>query len=183
MVSLTHLGMIGVIFLILLGFVSNSSDASIDKIENQMFLMNCPLPIYDGVATLNSIEGFALNYTVTYGNGTTNTGTMFECSIQDGNLFNANTIIKEYGATLFDFIPYGWLGFVADFLTGVFQQLQALFTLISYFVTPTGFNIAGFTIDDLSGQALLLIILIYGFCYTVIGTMLYKVLSPFGGGS
>jgi hypothetical protein len=185
--------MIGVVFLMLLGLVSNSSDASIVKIEDQMFLINCPLPIYDGVATLVSIDGFALNYTVVYGSGAVDgggsaqnfNGTFFECQLDllSTPHFNANTIIKEYGATtLFGTVPYGWLGYVADFFTSVFQSLQAVFTLISFFVTPSGFNIAGFTIDDLSGQALLIVIMIYGFCYVTIGIMLYKVLSPFGGG-
>lgn len=174
------MGMFAIIFLAILGFVSNSSEASQNNIADQMFLMNCPLPIYDGVATLNSIEGFALNYTVSYGNGTVNDGTRFECNASNG-LFGANTVIIPYGETLFDFIPYGFLGYLSDSITTLFQRVQAMFTLVSYFVTPSNFNILGYTLADLGGFALLIIVILYAVCYIFIGIMLYKVISPFSG--
>lgn len=144
-----------------------------------MFLSNCPLPIYAGVATLNDIDGFAVNYTVAYSD-TNNTGTFFECSAS-GGVFGANTVIKDYGATLFDFIPYGWLGYIADFLTTVFQRVYAIFTLISFFVAPLNFSIFGYTIADLAGIPLMIVISVYAMCYIFVGAMVYKILSPFSG--
>lgn len=172
-------------FLITLSILSNVGEDSVDRIEEQMFLMNCPLPIFSDIATLNSIDGYSVNYTITAGeiNGTDTEGTRFICSIDSitGN-FQASTSIEPYGEALFDFIPFGWLGYLAHTLTDIFARLQAMFTLVSFFVSPTGFNILGFTLDDLTGFALLLVISIYGLCYLAIGVMMYKILSPFAGG-
>lgn len=165
-----------------LAFISNTSAESIDNIEEQMYLMNCPLPIYDGIATLDSIDGYAVNYTVSYGNGTNNEGTRFICSIDSiTDNFSASAEIIPYGETLFDFIPYGWLGYLSDTITQIFARLQAMFTLISFFVAPTNFNILGYTLEDITGIALAVVIGIYGVAYTFIGAMMYKILSPFSG--
>jgi hypothetical protein len=182
--NLVSFGVFGLMFLIFLGIVSNSSSDSLDNIEEQIFLMNCPMPIFNGIATLNSIDGYAVNYTVSYPalNGTATEGTKFICTIDSiTQNFSASTSIEPYGATLFDFIPFGWLGYLADILTAMFQSVQAIFTLISFFVAPTNFNILGFTLSDLSGLALAAIVSLYALCYVSIGAMLYKVLSPFSG--
>lgn len=179
MVNLVGLALFGVLFLGILAIISNVGEDSINNIQDQMFLSNCPLPIYAGVANLNTINGFAINYTVTY-SASNNTGTYFECQAS-GGLFGVNTVIKDYGATLFDFIPYGWLGYIADFLTSLFQRLYAVFTLLSFFIAPTNFNILGYTLDDLSGIPLMVVIMVYGISYIFIGSWLYKTVSPFSG--
>lgn len=182
MVDLIHLGMFAVIFLALMGFVSNTSVASQNNIADQMFLMNCPLPIYNGIPTLHTIEGFAINYTVSYTNATDGQGASFECLADGGSTtFFAQRIVKDYGQTLFDFIPIGFLAYLSDSITTLFQRVQSMFTLISYFVTPTNFNILGYTLADLGTFALLIVIIIYAICYIVVGIMLYKVISPFSG--
>lgn len=181
MVDLIHLAMFGIIFLILIGFVSNTGE-SFNNIEDQMFLMNCPLPISNGIASFGSpaITGFSLNYTVSYTNATDGTGTFFECTASDG-LFGASISTKGYGDTLFSAIPIGFLGYLQDSLTTLFQRIQALFTLISYFVTPANFNILGYTLADIGAFGTFMVVAIYAFCYIVIGIMLYKVISPFSG--
>ena len=182
--NLISFGVFGLLFLIFLGIVSNSSSDSLDNIEEQIFLMNCPMPIFNGIATLNSIDGYAVNYTISYPtlNGTSTEGTKFICTIDSiTQNFSASTSIEPYGATLFDFIPFGWLGYLADVLTAMFQSVQAVFTLIAFFMTPTNFNILGFTLADLSGIPLFSIIALYALCYVSIGVMLYKMLSPFAG--
>lgn len=150
-----------------------------------MYLMNCPSPIYDGEVDLAGVQiiGFTLNYTVTYGNTTEGDGTFFDCYLDPiTGAFSATITYKPYGtASFFDVIPIGWLGYVADFLTNIFERVQSMLVLISMFVSPTGFNILGITIDDLSGYALMLLISIYALCYISIGSMIYKVLSPFSG--
>lgn len=177
-------------FLAVLGIVSNSSAESIDVIQGQMFIMNCPLPIYNGVATLDPIapfNGFALNYTVTSNPDITTdfNGTKFECTYDPLSApphLGANTVIYNYGATtFFGTIPYGWLGYLSDTLGNIFGRLQAMFTLISFFVAPTNFNILGYSLTDLGGFALMFVIAIYAFCYIAIGAFLYKTLSPFSG--
>ena len=184
--NLISFGLFGIIFLIILAIVSNSSEDSQIDIQRQMFLMNCPLPIYNGDVTNLDIIGFSVNYTVTYYQSITNfNGTFFECSYTpnpDPDLdLSVNAISKEYDSTLFSVIPIGWYGYLADFLVTIFARLEAMFILIGFYVTPTGFNILGYTINDLSGTALLVVIGIYGLCYVAIGIMMYKILSPFSG--
>lgn len=144
-----------------------------------MYLMNCPLPVYQGNVTNLNIDGFSVTYNVTY-SSSNSTGSLFEC-YTTGNLFGVNEIVKDYGATAFGAIPYGWLGYTADSLTILFQRVQALFTLISFFISPTNFNILGYTIADISGIALMFVIAIYALCYISVGAWLYKTFSPFSG--
>lgn len=145
--------------------------------------MNCPLPIYNGIATLNSIDGYVLNYTISYNNTVTSDGTFFRCSLDllSNPHFNASGEIKEYGYTLFSAIPIGWLGYVSDSLSVLWQRIYAFFTLVGFFVLPTNFNILGYTISDLTGIALMIVVALYGMCYLFIGGMVYKLFSPFSG--
>lgn len=190
MVDFIHLGILSIVFLMILAIVSNTSQSALVEIEDEIYLMNCPLPIYEGVATNVAISGFAVLYDIEHnkdinGNTTTNdaekVGTEFDCNA-DGGLFGVSTTIRQYGVTLFDFIPYGFVGFLSDWFSHTFENGGALFRLISFFISPLNFNILGITIADLSGMALLMVIGIYAFCYICIGVMLYKVLSPFSGG-
>lgn len=107
--------------------------SGLTEVNAQIWKTNCPLPIYDGIASNLTINGVVLEYDVTYGNGTENNGTFFECG-NVGELLNANTIIKEYGATLFDFIPYGWLGFVGDTISATFAKIQNAVGIIWLFI-------------------------------------------------
>lgn len=196
MVDFIHLGILSIVFLMILAIVSNVNQTSINNIEDQIFLMNCPLPIYEGVASGNpvtltpiNITGFSVEYFILHnrdinGNSTSNdqdkVGTEFDCNANNG-LFGASVTTRQYGITLFNFIPYGFVGYLADWLSHTFENLSALFVLISYFISPLNFNILNITIADLSGIALFFVIGIYAFCYVSIGIMLYKVLSPFSG--
>jgi len=183
--NLIAIGIFGILFLIVLAIISNVSAESIVNIQDQMYLSQCPLPIYDGTVTLNSIDGYVLNYTVTYSSSVNGTGTFFECSLDllSTPHFNANSQSKEYGATLFGFIPIGWIGFISDSLTVLGQRIYAVGTLVSFFVAPTNFNILGYTLNDLIGIALFIVVALYGLCYVAIGAMLYKIFYPFSGAS
>lgn len=185
MITLTHLAVFSMFLLVIMSLVSNSGESSIDNIEAQMYLLHCPDPIYNGVATLQAIEGFRVNYTIAYSNSTTDfEGTFFVCTIDSitGN-FQASAVIKEYDATLFDFIPIGWFGYVADWLSNGLQKVQAFFTLLTFVLLPVNFDVFGFTLADLSGLGLIAIIALYAFCYIWIGAWIYKTVSPFAGGS
>jgi hypothetical protein len=182
--------LIGLFILIIMAVVSNSGSSSIDRIELQIFLINCPAPIYHGVATDLNINGLSVNYTITQTNysGTSSfNGTYFDCydanaGISDTPAPTVTAVIKEYGATAFDTIPFGWLGYLADYLTHGFQQGQALVTLLFYFATPANFSVLGFDLNDLSGIPLFIIISLYVFAYVPIALFAYKSISPFVGG-
>ena len=193
-VNLVGLGIFGIMFLVLLGIVSNTSEDSTTRIQRQMFLINCPEPSYDGQynASNITIDGFTtllgtndannpyLN-NVTFGN----LGTVFRCHIAPltpGLAAQINTSNKDYQATTLGF-PSGWFSFAGDFIGALFQRINQFFTLIGYFVLPTGFDIMGYGIGELSGYAIMFVVGIYALCYIFIGAMLYKIISPFAGAS
>jgi|SRR6185503_751792 len=184
--NLISFGIFGIIFLMFLAVVSNTSEDSQERIQNQMFLINCPLPSYDGQynATNVTIDGFAVilntsSTEVSFGGE----GTVFRCLITPLTPFPAFQVImtnKDYQEVTLGF-PSGWFKFAGDFLGATFQQLNNIFQLIGFFVTPSNFSIFGFTLDDLGGTALALVISLYALCYVSIGILIYKVASPFAG--
>lgn len=98
-------------------------------------MTNCPLPIFQGNVTDFSIEGLNVVYNVTYSSATNSTGSFFQCSYTtEPLLLGVSEITKEYGYTVFDFIPIGWLGYVADWITALGQKIQAQLTVIWLFV-------------------------------------------------
>jgi len=174
-------------FLVTLQLISNAGFESQLKIQRQMFLINCPAPSYDGEYNASNvdIDGFAVLLdtapaNVTFGG----LGTVFRCFVDGLSTPPGYEVImsnKDYQVTTLGF-PSGWFIYAGDFIGSSFQRLTQVFTLISYFVTPTNFNILGFTLEDLSGIALMMVVSLYALCYIAIGVLVYKILSPFAGG-
>lgn len=183
--NLISFGVFGIMFLIILAIVSNASEDSQENIQNQMFLINCPLPSFDGQynATNVTIDGFAVilnQTTVSYGGD----GTVFRCLIAPLTPFPAFQVTmtnKNYQSVNAFGFPDGWFFYAGDFIGSALQRINQLFTLIGFFVTPTNFNILGFTLADLSGIPLMMVITMYALCYIAIGILIYKVVSPFSG--
>lgn len=147
-------------------------------------MMNCPMPIYSGTAgNVTFVSYFSFNYTV-FTQAGNKTGTFFQCLLffNQVNHPSLSLIQKEYGKTEFNVIPVGQLLYTGDVFYIAFQRVQAFFELVSLFVTPIQFNILGFTINDIGGLAVMLVIAVYALCYIAIGGMIYKLISPFGGG-
>ena len=131
-----------------MGFVFGSFTNGVQSINNQVFLINCPLPLQNAIATLHSIVGTTLNYTVVQngnvayvngGNATTlasSSGTYFDCFIQPNGLLGADTIIKPYGLTTFQ-IPTGWFAWLGDTISQILGKIpQSLTLMYQFFTTP-----------------------------------------------
>ena len=191
MVSLIYLALFGMMLLIIMSIVSNSGETSIVNIENQLFLFNCPAPLFNGIVNATdpgtTIEGFAVVWDsseVIYGGDNNQTGTFFDCYIAPLTphpAFGVNLSQKNYGETAFSVIPIGWFSYLGDTLSNGFAKLQAMLTLITFILTPVNFSIMGFTIADLSGLALMAVIALYAIAYIFIGIFIYKTISPFVG--
>lgn len=185
--NLISLGLFALIFMALIDLVSAVSNFNSFTFNSNMFVSACPLPIYNGVATLHTINGFNINYTTVSNNAikTDFNGTKFECFIdttQHPPTYGANTVIYQYGATTFwGTIPYGWLGWASDTLGVAFQRMEAGATIGFVFITPIGFNILGYTLFDVNAFAQLIIISVYAVCYILVGAMIYKLVSPYAG--
>lgn len=184
--NLISLGIFAIMFLALLAIVTNVGEDSQERIQNQMFLMNCPPPIYDGVVNATApgttIDGFAFVYdeneVIHNGNGT-----VIRCTITPLTPFPAFQVFmteKNYQEVTLGF-PSGWFSYMGDFMGSYMQRIIKVFELIGYFVTPTNFNILGYTLTDLSLIPLAMVIALYAFCYIGIGILIYKVVSPFSG--
>lgn len=98
-------------------------------------MTNCPLPVYQGNITNVSIEGINVIYDIEYSSVNNQTGSLFQCSYTtEPLLLSVSEVTKEYGYTVFDFIPIGWLGYVADSITSIGQKIQAQLTVIWLFI-------------------------------------------------
>ena len=86
--------------------------SAVEEIAVQSWRLQCPFPIFNGIAQNLDIIGTTLNYTVVYsGSNSTAEGTFFNCDTDPiTHALSANTIIYSYGETLFDVIPYGQFG-------------------------------------------------------------------------
>lgn len=184
--NLITYAIIGIFILLIMAIVSNSGQSSITRIENQLYLINCPAPLYDAVASNTVIEGFAVNYTVAYGagsqNGTNTFNTIFECAIDSitGNK-QVFTIIKEYDPSVWGSFTLQWFDYAGDWLSTQVLKIGNYGILISYIMTPANFDILGFTLNDLNVVGLAIIIGLYIFAYIPIIVFAYKSLMPFTG--
>lgn len=98
-------------------------------------MTNCPLPVYQGNVTDVDISGVNVVYNITYSGVNNQTGSLFQCSYTtEPLLLSVSEVTKEYGYTVFDFIPIGWLGYVADSVTALAQKIQAQLTVIWLYV-------------------------------------------------
>lgn len=194
MVSLFYMALFGLIMLVVMSLVSNSGEQSIENIEEQLFIFNCPSPLANQLINSThpsvTIEGFTLKYNtraqpdgaVIY--DTNGTGTFFVCGIDElspGNGFTISLEAREYGTTAFGVIPIGYFGYILDTVSNGVSRLVAMFTLVSFVLTPVNFSILGYTLADLTGLAVMTVVGLYALSYTFIGIFLYKAISPFAG--
>lgn len=110
---------------IFLGISTLIFSGSIDDSELPQHNANiaCPFPLYDAIDYLNG--------TIDY-DPPTGDGTFYLCTPS-----GQSTIINEYDATLFDTIPYGWLGYISDWLTALVTKLSAMTGIIGIFSSAT----------------------------------------------
>jgi len=135
------------IFLLTLIFVFQSD---LQTITLQQLRMQCPYPIYQGVATIYDIDSNEqVLYTVDNSavtnsqfTGTPNfNGTNFICYDANAGLPPPQVPavtgqIKNYGYN-FAGLNFGWFGFASDTLVSFGDKVQALFTMIwLYFNAP-----------------------------------------------
>lgn len=171
--NLLYFFLFGILILFIMALISNSGTDSTLNIQDQIYLMNCPFPVSNAIATDVGLNDFGISYNLDYGSSVlNNTGTFFQCTVTAPHLKGVSTTIKEYGATLFSVIPYGWFGFAEDYISVGLGHLGNFFTIVSYMVTPVNFSLMGYTISNVGGMALLIIIGIYVFAYIGIGAFL-----------
>jgi hypothetical protein len=173
LISLTTLFVFSIVIILIFALISNSGTTAITNIENQIAILNCPFPLFNGNDYLNG--------TIIY--SASSSGTFYVC-YKDPLSANPTTIAyydHNYNDTSFGTLPTGWLHYIGDTLSVFGGKVVAIFTLISYVLTPINLDILGYTIADIGGVALIFIIGVYAFCYVSIGAWIYKLIVPFGG--
>ena len=179
--TFTHWGIFGLVYIIILGIVSNSGQTAINSINNQFAKIQCPTPLYNMVDFLN---GTIINSEVNPATGK-NFGTTYQCFYDNTSVPPSTHISASfvaYNATVANF-PSGWFNFLGDTFGAYMYKVGALGNLLLYILTPINFNIMGITLSSLSGIPLMFVVLGYVLSYLGIGFMTYKALDPFGGGS
>jgi hypothetical protein len=134
--------------IIFMGVMSFIFQSSLQEIDLQQLRLNCPYPIYSGNATVYDIDsGNQVLYTVVYGSGTYSSGvgsndwgSNFICYDANAGIANSTVAptvtvgIKNYGATFFDVINYGWFGFISDGIVSFFDKVSATFAMIYLYI-------------------------------------------------
>lgn len=166
--------MIGILLIMIMAIVSNSGQTATANIQHQFDRIGCPMPegsgLWNSSGTLQH-SNFTYNYPNV--NNQTLTLTCTEVHTMDG---------LDYCFGCPTPPAVGVLVFINDYLSELFgNKASAFFTIIAYVLTPINLNIWGFTIGDLSGVSLMLVIGLYIFAYIPIGIMIYKAISPFTG--
>lgn len=124
-------------FLIIIAYIYSTTTTSL---KNEQFLMNCPAPISNGVATVvNIVDGIRLNYTVATSASQFTTknynGTYFDCFIDPiTKQPSASAQIKNYGAVLEFFgatvLGYGWFAWVGDTIWSYLDNIQPFISML-----------------------------------------------------
>jgi hypothetical protein len=183
------MALFGILILLIMGIVSNASEDSFTRVEDQIFLMNCPFPLYEGVAENLNIDGLTLNYTIAHNrdiNGNTTTvdsdkvGGSFECHLNGVGLKASSFSTHQYAITTFGF-NWGYVGYLADSLTTTILKIQAFLTMFSFILTPANFGVLGYGLSDLSGEALMVVVGVYLIAYVFIASWLFLTFNPFKG--
>lgn len=163
------------VILIIFAIMNNTSAVGLQHIQFQFDRLNCPSPIATGQdqLLLNGTLAFGMNVTHNLTNGT-DYGTFYKCEFDPLSGPNGATTFYAFyenyqDTTLWGTVPIGWFAYLQDWLTNTTDKIIAFFTLIAFFLTPINFNIVGYSIDDISGIGLMLVIAIYGFAYIGIG--------------
>lgn len=185
--SLIGWGVFSLIFLILIGFVSNLNPSSSGIISVQNARLACPMPDSAGVhGSGYDSSGTSIlihrNGTYNYPNVGNKTLTLKVNGIICSNVHTLDTVDYFYG-TGAGVAGAGMVFFVGDYFSELIDKVGALLTLFLLYVTPLNFHIFGFGIGDISAMGQMAVYSLYGFCYIGIGGMIYKLIDPFAGGS
>jgi hypothetical protein len=183
MPTLFYMALFGIFLLIIMGIVSNTSQTAIESVENQIFLMNCPLPLNGAIGTLDQIVGLTVNYTTVYDNDTSDYNiTVFICSIDSiTGAFTANTEVYTSGTDWFSSTT-GTLFYASATLTALVTKGVAFLTLFSFILTPANFSILGYGIGDLTGASLAVVVGVYIVAYVFIGIWIFSTVAGALGG-
>lgn len=184
MIGLVPWAIFGLLIIMVMAIVSNTGQTATANIQQLMDRLGCPMP--EGNGLWNS------SGTITHTNATYNwPNAGGGAGAQPiGNLTNGGTLTCTEVHTL-DGVDYyfgqpavaiGVFFYVNDYISELFgNKVTAVFTMIAYVLAPINFDVFGFTIADLSGVALMLVIGLYVFSYIPIGILIYKAISPFTG--
>lgn len=185
MTNLFTLAIVSMFILVIMGIISNTNDTAFTAVENQIFLMNCPYPINGGIANNTNIEGLTVTYDLIRDNSTSDYHlTLFDCSVTDPDIptYSATTTVLTTANDWFNAGANNII-YIMNYIFSFSHQIQGALTLFSFILTPANFEILGYTLDDLSGIAVAVVVMLYLFSYAMIVAWLYVTFNPFKGGS
>lgn len=163
------------LLLAILSIIGNSGETSVANLIEQIDRINCPTPegsgLWNNTGTLTR-TGQTYNYP-----SVSNMTLTLTCT----DVHTPNGFDYCYGCPTVSFA--GMMFYLGDWISElVGNKGSAIGVLISFFLTPANFSFFGFTIADIGGIALMLVIALYGMSYIFIGAMIYRTLDPFSGG-
>lgn len=179
--NLVSIGVFGIIFLAVIAIISNYAPDNQDAIQDLFDRINCPMPAISGLVNVTGVITYS-DATYNWRNGGGGTGAQPPATLTCTEVHTLEDFDYLYGSPTVPFAGFGF--FIGDFISEIIaNKLPALFELIGFLLSPASLNILGFTIADIEGFPLMMVIAIYIMCYIAIGALLYKIISPFAGAS
>lgn len=171
------MGIFGLIFLSLISIISNTAPTNQDTIEDLFDRITCPMPEAGGLWNSSG--------TIIHGNGTYNWERDGSNGAQPPDTLTCTQVHTLQGVDYYYGQPAVAIGvfyFINDYISELLgNKVSAFFELIAFVLSPASLNFLGYTIADLTGVALMVVIGIYLMCYITIGVMIYKFITPFAG--
>lgn len=172
----------GFLLIAIMAVISNTGATATANIGTRFEELGCPMPSQSGLWSDPASNGQGTNSTFLQYSGFTY------------NYANVSSQVLTLTCTpvhTMDGLDYcfgcpappavGVLIFIGDYVSEFFFKAGAFFQLIGYILSPINFEIMGFTIADLDGLSLMVVIGLYIFAYIPIGLFIYKAITPFAG--
>lgn len=172
----------GFMIIAVFAIVSNTGATATANIGARFEEIGCPMPEQSGLWSDPASNGQGVNSTLLQRDGFTynypNSGNQ-TLTLTCTPVHTMNGLDYCFGCPSPPAV--GVLIFIGDYISEFFFKASAFFQIIGYILTPINFDIMGFTIADLDGISLMIVIGLYIFAYIPIGIFLYKAISPFAG--
>lgn len=172
----------GFLIIAVFAIISNSGQTGTANISNRFEELNCPMPEASGLWSQPASNGLGDNSTFLQRNGETYnvpSDTNSTLTLTCTPVHTAAGVNYAFGRGLG--VAIGVFYYINDYISEFFFKAGALLQLIAYILSPINFDIMGFTIADLDGISLMVVIGLYIFAYIPIGIFIYKAITPFAG--
>src|SRR6185295_13332073 len=135
-----HLGAFSIMFILIIGFVSNQNSTNQDNMSIQFLKLSCPLPLNSATADVTYTGNAVVVTNITRDTSSGNYHvTTFNCYDANEGFSppapTATTTVYTTASNWFG-ITTGYLFYLSEIISDIVQKLIAMFTIMANFLTP-----------------------------------------------